>query len=178
LIYADVFSEFGYNRATLIYNLDSLFNYAELTKDIDASLVMRPEIEKQKEFSKSFILEKEKEIFGFYLSSHPTTVYKKDNPYCISLHVVDNYFDKTVDVLVLIEKIKVISTKKGDKMAFFTGSDETGSKEFILFPKTYNMYSKIEKGNLIKIRGHVEKRLDTFQIIVEKLKLLEGENNE
>ena len=105
-------------------------------------------------------------------------LYKKDNPYCISLHVVDNYFDKTVDVLVLIEKIKVISTKKGDKMAFFTGSDETGSKEFILFPKTYNMYSKIEKGNLIKIRGHVEKRLDAFQIIVEKLKLLEGENNE
>ncbi len=178
LIYADVFSEFGYNRATLIYNLDSLFNYAELTKDIDASLVMRPEIENQKDFSKSFILEKEKEVFGFYLSSHPTTVYKKDNPYCISLHVVDNYFDKTVDVLVLIEKIKVISTKKGDKMAFFTGSDETGSKEFILFPKTYNMYSKIEKGNLIKIRGHVEKRLDAFQIIVEKLKLLEGENNE
>ena len=105
-------------------------------------------------------------------------MYKKNNPYCISLHVVDNYFDKTVDVLVLIEKIKVISTKKGDKMAFFTGSDETGSKEFILFPKTYNMYSKIEKGNLIKIRGHVEKRLDAFQIIVEKLKLLEGENNE
>ena len=32
---------------SLIYNLDSLFNYAELTKDIDPSLVMKPEIEIQ-----------------------------------------------------------------------------------------------------------------------------------
>ena len=31
LIYANVFKEFNYNRQTLIYNLDSLFNYAELT---------------------------------------------------------------------------------------------------------------------------------------------------
>ncbi len=177
LIYADVFKEFGYNRATLMYNLDSLFNYAELTKDIDSSLVMKPEIENQKDFSKNYILEKEKEIFGFYLSSHPTSMYRKDNPYCISLHVVDNYFNKTVDVLVLVEKIKIIDTKKGDKMAFLTGSDETASKEFIMFPKIYSLYSTIEKGNLVKIRGHVEKRLDTFQIIIEKIKLLEGESN-
>ena len=178
LIYADVFKEFGYNRATLIYNLDSLFNYAELTIDIDSSLVIKPEIEKQKDFPKSFLLDKEKEIFGFYLSSHPTTIYKKNNPHCVPLHILDDYFDKTVDVLVLIEKVKVISTKKGTKMAFLTCSDDTGSKEFILFPKTYNLYSAIEKGFLVKIRGHVEKRLDIIQVIVEKLKIIEGENNE
>ena len=93
------------------YNLDSLFNYAELTKDIDASLVMRPEIENQKDFSKSFILEKEKEVFGFYLSSHPTTVYKKDNPYCIPLNTVDKNFSKKIDTLILVDKIKSITTK-------------------------------------------------------------------
>ena len=63
-------------------------------------------------------------------------------------------------------------------MAFVTGSDETGSKEFILFPKTYNTYQQLEKGNLIKIRGKVEKRLDEIQIIVDKIKYLEGEENE
>ena len=95
LIYADLFHEFSYNRATLIYNLDSLFNYAELTKDIDPSLVMQPDIEEQKEYEDSFLLEKEKEVFGFYLSSHPTTMYKKDNPYTVSISdVVKNYGKK------------------------------------------------------------------------------------
>ena len=60
LIYADVFKNFRINRKTLIENLDSLINYAELTKDIDPSLVMKPEIEEQEEYSNVFLLEKEK----------------------------------------------------------------------------------------------------------------------
>lgn len=178
LINADVFKEFNYNRATLIYNLDSLFNYAELTKDIDPSLVMKPEIEIQKEYSNAYLLEKEKEVFGFYLSSHPTTMYKKDNPYCVPLNNIENYFNKKVDTLVLVEKLKVITTKKGDKMAFLTGSDETGSCEFTLFPNVFRNFQELEKGNLIKIRGNVEKRLNEIQIVVEKIKYLQGAENE
>ena len=181
LIMADVFKEFEYNRATLIYNLDSLFNYAELTKDIDPSLVMKPDIEYQKEYESAYLLEKEKEVFGFYLSSHPTTMYKKDNPYCIPLNSVDKNFGKQIDTLILVDKIKTISTKKGDKMAFITGSDETATLEYTLFPKTYNMYFPIERGELLKIRGNVERRLDQIQIIVEKIKKLnekEEENEE
>ena len=178
LIYANVFKEFNYNRQTLIYNLDSLFNYAELTKDIDPSLVMKPEIEIKEEFDLELLLEKEKECFGFYLSSHPTNNYKKSNPYCISLNTLEKYFDKQVDVLILVDKIKIIDTKKGDKMAFITGSDETSSREFILFPKIFNKYQNIEKGALLKIRGMVERRLDETQIIVEKVKNLKGDYNE
>ena len=181
LIMADVFKEFEYNRATLIYNLDSLFNYAELTKDIDPSLVMKPDIEYQKEYESAYLLEKEKEVFGFYLSSHPTTMYKKDNPYCIPLNSVDKNFGKQIDTLILVDKIKTISTKKGDKMAFITGSDETSTMEYTLFPKTYNLYFPIERGELLKIRGNVERRLDQIQIIVEKIKKLnekEEENEE
>ena len=179
LIMANVFQEYRLNRATLIYNLDSLFNYAELTKDIDPSLVMKPDIEIQPEYDDAYLLEKEKEVFGFYLSSHPTTMYKKDNPYCIPLNSVEKNLHSKVDVLILVDKIKSISTKKGDKMAFITGSDETATMEFTLFPKTFNMYSNIEKGQLLKIRGNVERRLDQIQVIVEKIKVLnEEESNE
>lgn len=177
LIMADVLKEFGLNRATLIYNLDSLFNYAELTKDIDPSLVMKPDIEHQEEYSQAYLLEKEKEVFGFYLSSHPTTIYKKDNPYCILLNTVEKNLNKQVDTLILVDKIKTINTKKGDKMAFITGSDETSTMEYTLFPKTYNMYPSIERGDLLKIRGTIERRLDQFQIIVEKIKKLNEEED-
>ena len=178
LIYADLFKEFNINRKTLIENLDSLYNYAELTKDIDPSLVIKPELEIIDEYDIQTLLLKEKEVFGFYLSSHPTTIYKKDNPYCISINEIDNFFDKKVDVLILVEKIKVINTKNGDKMAFVTGSDETASKEFILFPKVYKQYESTNIGDLLKIRGRVEKRLDETQIIVDKIKRLQGDNYE
>ena len=172
LIFADTFSSFGINRATLIYNLDSLFNYAELTKDIEPDLVMRPDIEKQQEFSDEYLLEKEKEVYGFYLSQHPTTAYIKDNKYCIPLNTVPEYFNKTVDCLILVDKVKVIDTKKGDKMSFITGSDETARMDFTLFPKIYKLYFAIERGDLLKIRGKVEKRLNKYQIVVEKIKYL------
>ena len=178
LIYANVFKEFNYNRATLIYNIDSLLNYAELTKDIDPSLVMKPELEIQQEYSKSTILEYEKEVFGFYLSSHPTTMYRKQNPYCIPLNSVENYFDKKIDTLILVEKVKIINTKKGDKMAFVTGSDETASFEFTLFPSVFKTYPDISRGDLLKIRGQVQRRLDEYQIVVERIKKLEVETNE
>lgn len=174
LIYANVFKEFNYNRATLIYNLDSLFNYAELTKDIDPSLVMKPEIEIQKEYRSDFLLEKEKDVFGFYLSSHPTNLFKKDNPYCIPLNEIEKYFSKKVDTLILVDKIKIINTKSGEKMAFLTGSDETSTMEYTLFPKVYNEYSDIQKGDLLKVRGRVEKRLNQYQIIVEKVRNLQA----
>ena len=178
LIYANVFKEFNYNRATLIYNIDSLLNYAELTKDIDPSLVMKPELEIQEEYSKATLLEYEKEVFGFYLSSHPTTMFRKQNPYCIPLNTVENYFDKKIDTLILVEKIKVINTKKGDKMAFITGSDETQSFEFTLFPSTFKQYSDISVGDLLKVRGNVQRRLNEYQIVVEKIRKLEEKENE
>ena len=178
LILANVLEEFHYNRATLIYNLDSLFNYAELTKDIDPSLVMKPDIEYQKEYEVSYLLEKEKELFGFYLTSHPTVIYQKDNPSCIKLNQIENYFDQTIDVLILIEKIKIIDTKKGDKMAFISGSDETKTMEFTMFPKMFKQFSDIKKNDLVKIRGHVEKRMNQYQVIIEKLKYLKGGENE
>ena len=177
LILADAFREFNYNRATLIYNLDNLFNYAELTKDIEPSLVMKPEIELQKEYNMTYLLNKEKEVFGFYLSSHPATFYKASNAHIIPLNSVDKNFNKSIDTIILVDKVKVINTKKGDKMAFVTGSDETATAEFVLFPKIYEEFP-VEKGMVIKIRGVVEKRLNEYQVIVNKIRNMEGESNE
>ena len=39
--------------------------------------------------------------------------------------------------------------------------------EVVVFPKTYEMYPNISKGDLLKVRGTVERRLDQYQIIVE-----------
>ena len=99
-------------------------------------------------------------------------MYKAIYPNTISLNDIPNYFNKKVDSLILVDKIKVIKTKKGDEMAFITGSDETLTMDFTLFPKVYRLYTMVEKGNLLLISGRVEKRLDQYQVIVDKITIL------
>ena len=169
LIYAKAFNKFGYNVNTLIYNLDELINYGELTKDLDISLVMKPEIEIKKEFDKEILLVKEKEIFGFYITLHPTMLYKKDDKNYIELKNINNYFNRNIKTIVLVEKIRVIKTSKGENMCFMTCSDEENTLEFICFPKTYNLYNGISRGDIIEVDGKVEKRLNEFQIIINKI---------
>lgn len=163
LILADAFRNFNYNKRTLITNLDSLYNYGELVKDLDPSLVLIPDIEVVDEYDNYLLLEQEKELFGFYISNHPATAYKT-NTNAISLENLDKYFDKLVTTIVLVENIKEITTKKGDKMAFATCSDETGSVDYTFFPKIWNNIN-IKKGNLYKIVGRVEKRYNQIQVI-------------
>lgn len=163
LILADTFRNFNYNKRTLITNLDSLYNYGELVKDLDPSLVLIPDIEIVDEYDNYLLLEQEKELFGFYISNHPATAYKT-NTNAISLENLDKYFDKLVTTIVLVENIKEITTKKGDKMAFATCSDETGSVDYTFFPKIWNNIN-IKKGGLYKMVGRVEKRYDQIQVI-------------
>ena len=178
LIYADVFRTFGYNKNTLIKNLDSLFNYAELTIDLDPSLVMKPEIEVFDEYNKEDLLEQEKNTFGFYLVNHPTTSYYAKYENCIHLDQIKDYFNKEIFTIILVEKVKVIYTKKGEKMAFVVGSDETRMRDYTLFPKEYNKYSNISKGDILKVRGNIERRYNDLQIIANYVEKLNGDVNE
>ena len=170
LIFTSCFDEFGYNKRTLIENIDALINYANLSIDLDPSLILKPEIELKEEYTKEYLMDKEKELFGFYLSEYPTTKYKTEYK-TINSNEIDNYFNKTVDLVLLVDKVKEVKTKKDDIMAFVSGSDEYGACSLTLFPKTYEKY-QVKTGNIILVRGTVERRLDKYQIVVDKIKFL------
>ena len=176
LIKANYLDCFNYNRKTLLYNLDNLYNYAELIKDLDEEYVEKPEIIKKDEFTNLEIAKIEKEIYGFYFSYHPVSFYRNDNIYAIKLSDISLYLNKQVDILLLVEKVKVINTKNNMKMAFITGSDEYSKQEVVLFPNIYNEYEDISINMIIKVRGIVERRLNTYQVIAKRVKYLEVEN--
>ena len=77
LIYAGVFESFGYNKKTLIENLDLIINYGELIKDLDRSFALEPEIIEYEEYTKKELMEQELSIFGFYLTDNPVTEFKQ-----------------------------------------------------------------------------------------------------
>ena len=170
MIESSCFDDFGYNKKTLRENLDNLINYATLAKDLDESLILKPEIEIKEEYSKEYLMEREKELFGFYLSDYPTTSYKAKFK-VINLNEIERYFDKVVDVIVLVDRTKEINTKKNEKMCFISGSDETGNLDLTLFPFVYEKY-KVKRGDIILVRGKVERRMDKYQLVVDKIRVL------
>ena len=170
LIDSSCFEEFKINKKTLHSNLDELINYSEIGELIIDEL--KPELKEEEEYSLNELLNLELYTFGFYLTNHPVTQYK--NKYnSLDLNKLENYLNRNIDIVVYVDKIKEVDTKKNEKMLFITGSDEISNIDLTLFPKTYQKYSNINKGNILLVNGKIEKRFDKIQVIVNDIKTLE-----
>ena len=170
LIDSSCFSEFNINKKTLHSNLDELINYSEIGGLISEEL--KPELKLENEYSLKELLNLELYTFGFYLTNHPVTLYKQKYS-LLDLNKLDNYIDKNVEIVIYVDKVKEIKTKNNDNMLFITGSDEITTIELTMFPKTYKKYNNINIGNILLIKGKVEKRISKIQVIVNEVKTLE-----
>ena len=167
LIYAGCFDEFNYNHKTLINTIDIAINYAMLVKDLDSSLVKEPEIQIEEEFDKNELIKQEYEAFGFYLSYHPVQNYRKNN---INTTKIKDYFNNRIEIYLLIDNVKIIKTKDNEKMAFILGSDEYGEIDMVMFPKTFNRYFDLSKGEIVFIKAKVERRVNKYQLVIYDIK--------
>ena len=170
LTYSSCFDSFKYNKRTIIENLDNLLNFSFIAKGMPKDMIEHPSIEEFEEYDSSFLMNKEKEIFGFFLSFHPTTKYK-DKYKVINLIDLNKHVNKIVDIIVLVEKIKVHKDKKGNDMAFITGSDEISSIELIAFSEEFEKIKELTKGSILLVQGKVELR-NNIQMIIKKSKII------
>ncbi len=110
-------------------------------------------------------LEKEKEVAGFYLSSHPLANYPAIKwidalPFTKALEKIktlNSMKEPNVTCAGLMQNHKVITTKKGDKMAFAQFEDLSGNCEVIIFP---SVYKKVEdvlgEYNVFIVKGYLD----------------------
>jgi DNA polymerase-3 subunit alpha len=166
LIMAGVFDSLGLTRKTLVNNLDATMKYAELIKGLDDSLVSTPEVTNTEEFSDVELMNMEKELYGYFVSTHPSNKYD-----CMKLIDVQKYFNKTVKPVVVIDRINKIKTKNDKDMAFITASDETSELDFVVWDDKIKLLDNIEVSNLVEITGIVERRYDKYQINVKDIKI-------
>ncbi len=169
LILAGTFDIFKINRKTLIDSIDIIINYGEVIK-LNDDYNLKPVLEEKNDYTTKEKMEHELDLFGFYLSFNPVVEIRKKIPTTISLKNIDTYFDKIVDVVVMVENYRVIESKNNTKMAFILGSDEFKKMDFVLFSNVYEIAPEINKNDIVIIRGKVEKRFDKYQIIVSKIK--------
>ncbi len=167
LIFGGALDLFNETRKTLTENINSAIIYSELRGGLDSSLVSVPNLDRYDEYDLITLMEKEMELYGFYVSNHPSN--KFNTP---KIKDISAYFDKYITTVVLLEKTNQITTKKGDSMAFLEASDETGKLDYVLFPKKIDYINRVKKGDLLKIEGKVEKRMEKYQIVVNKIEII------
>lgn len=189
------------NRATAMSNFEKVIESIQNTRKnniqgqisfFDSNTInsyvtsVAPDI---KEFSKDIILYMEKEILGFYISGHPLEKYKdiikqKTNMSTIQIKEIkeDNMslpqIEKTkINIIGMISKVKITTTKKNDMMAFLTIEDLFSHIDVIVFPKIYHSLSaEIAEDKIVYITGRLSVEEDDIEnkIIAERIENIEN----
>lgn len=181
LIYAGALDEFKINRSSMIASLDDAIRYGNLVKIEDQSqvlfdfnLVSKPVLTSIKE-NAGLRAEKEKEMLGFYLSTHPIATMresmKQDLVPLISLPARKNSY---VKFICMVEKTKQYRTKNGHLMMFVVAGDETGKFDLVCMPNIYEMHMQdLVKGNYLYVEGVIDKETSCLVKKISKLERFE-----
>lgn len=183
LITTGAFDRFG-ERGQLFHNLENLIAYnrehiagKEANQDslfggMDEvnSLTLQP-------CDEATMIEKllwEKELLGIYVSGHPLDAYQAEVAKRPRIEQVKKgHKGTTVVTTGLVETVKELLTKKGDRMAFIKLADQKDSIETVAFPETYHDNRELlVPGTCVAIKGKFNVRNDEPSILIDKVKAL------
>jgi DNA polymerase-3 subunit alpha len=176
-------------RFTLLHNLDKLltFNKEERTKETDqdslfgglsgGNVAIEIDLEKAPHGNSADKLLWEKELLGLYISGHPLESFKErlENKTLNIKKMKETGKEKQPVVFGgIIDEVKTVVTKKGDKMVFLKISDLDDSIEAVAFPKAFEEFQEIIiPESCVVIKGTFSTRNGEKSVLVDKVKLLE-----
>ena len=117
----------------------------------------------------------EKDLLGVYVSGHPLDEFedeiKKRSP--LSTVKADGRQGIPVVTAGMIETVKELITKKGDKMAFVQLATRDESMEMVTFPECFETHrDMLVPGTCVAIKGKLNIRNDEPSILVDRMKRL------
>jgi DNA polymerase-3 subunit alpha len=140
----------------------------QLSMLIDPSRAIDEDYPEMDEFPENQLVAFEKETIGFYISKHPLSHYQDEIRKYTDLDTstlpkLQNGAE--VKVCGLVNALKEIVTKKGDRMAFLTLEDMKGFVEVILFPEVFKAaLPHLRGGDPLLIRGTLDLTEDHVKI--------------
>lgn len=132
-----------------------------------------------KEWHENKLLEGEREVLGFYMTGHPLARFADElQTYTTAnLQEVLNIPEKQpIRVGGIIKKVKMLFTKKNEKMAVFVLEDLKGEIPVVVFPDNYNnpsINSLIKTDQTVIVCGQLDKRRAETQVILDRILPLE-----
>ncbi|HBB38443.1 MAG: polymerase III, alpha subunit protein [Candidatus Magasanikbacteria bacterium GW2011_GWD2_43_18] len=121
----------------------------------------------------------EKTLLGIYVSSHPFAKYEHlfRNALTAMSDIEHVQRDEWVITGGVIDAAQKKITKKGGVMMFVTIQDNTGSMEYLVFPKTFEKTKDMwVVGNVVVVVGKTPREEGDNKIFVENVYLLTPEN--
>ncbi|HEX6594622.1 MAG TPA: DNA polymerase III subunit alpha [Bacillota bacterium] len=187
LILAGAFDETYSNRASLLASLDQAIERGELFKEfVGQASLFQDELTLQmsyvdiEDFSQVKKLADEKELLGTYISSHPLQQYRKQlrKQGFVTIQNIQKLKERMkIKSTAIIQAVKPIRTKRGDRMAFVTLSDETNEIEAVVFPDLFRKINRwLQEEMVVTLQGQVEDRNDRKQLLVRAMKPFDAEN--
>ncbi len=130
------------------------------------------------EWAEHDLLANEKEMLGFYISSHPLTRFERLlNAYstCRISELPGLTDGQKVLIGGIINKARItVTRKKAEKMAILNLEDLYNFVEVLVFPKTYRKTAELVKEDaLVYVYGRLDLREEDPKIIAEEIMLLE-----
>ena len=175
LILVGAFDHFGLNRATLLHSIDEVLDdVSDVEQDgfIFETLTPKVNIEEKEELPDNVLSDYEREYLGFYITKHPMEkLFEKKQQY--GMFQIANSKDNQ-PLLIQIDEVKRIRTKKGQNMAFVTLNDGRDTLDGVLFPNVYKRYEiDLQDDKPFICYGKYETRNDKLQLIVNELMSVE-----
>jgi DNA polymerase-3 subunit alpha len=111
-------------------------------------------------WSESERLAGEKESLGFFITGHPLERYRSELEQwcsCTTSGIASRTDAVEVTVGGIITALRLIKTKKGDRMASFLLEDTDGAAEVLVFPETYKKTaSRLADDEVVMVKGKPE----------------------
>ncbi|MCK4503199.1 MAG: DNA polymerase III subunit alpha, partial [Desulfuromonadales bacterium] len=152
---------------------DSLFGSKEISSAGGNGYGTLPEVD---EWDEKTLLSYEKETLGFYVTGHPLARYSdslKRFATCDATALMERNDKEQVKVGGIISGIKELITKKGDRMAFVTLEDLSGSVEVIIFPEVYAAAMNLLKGEEpLLVSGELDVSEEACKVMASEVVLL------
>ncbi len=140
LVLTGAFDGFNRNRKEMLMDIRDLVESIQLAgNNISLFDALEPKKHQTDDFTLTERLNQEKEFLGIYVSGHPVERYRQKllNTDTVKIKDLDQHKGKNSYLIGLIKNMRVIRTKKGQRMAFMTLEDETGSVSVTVFPKLF-----------------------------------------
>jgi len=181
LIYAGCFDEFNLDRASLLANIDIIFDYVEIVRPenedqvdlfLDEEFVPKPELIQVEPMKISMKLELEKQALGTYLTGHPISQYEKlqkdSNSSTIELSIQKK--DEEQLIFVYIRDLRITKTKKQQHMAFLQVEDIGTQIDAVIFPRTFEKYRhKLKEKEVVIVKAKIDEREERKQLIINEI---------
>ena len=156
-------------KAVLSGQMSFFGTIASVTDDIQLPIVNELDNREQ--------LEWERELLGLYVSNHPLTPYLsalKRRITHFSGQLGEAHDKEKVTVAGMVTRFRQHQTKNGKAMGFVTLEDIQGESELVLFPRTWDKYSKLVISDRVLIaEGKVDAASGDPKILVNSLQEME-----